>query len=226
MLNIKSYNPSMLFLALLLVTFTFSFTLNLIVTLTLLALVWLLLLASHVEWRHFLRLNGIASLLMLSIFLGTYFWGRNAHNLILSFTVALRPVLFMNLGLLFLTAHDAYAFLVSLHQNFDLPSQFTYGILAIFNLMPQLKLQYKRNKLAFALRGQKITFMSPKLLLSLLFKTIYWVDYLEMAMLSKGFNAQEKRTYAHTYQIKKRDYGLLFASWLLSVLLIWISLNY
>lgn len=226
MLNLKSYNPSMLFLALLLVTFTFSFTLNLRATLLLLILVWLLLVTSHVDRRYFLRLNAIASLLMLSIFLGTYFWGKDVHNLILSLTVALRPVLFMNLGLLFLTAHDAYAFLVSLHQNFGLPSQFTYGILAIFNLMPQLKLQYKRNRLAFALRGQKITFMSPKLLLSLLFKTIYWVDYLEMAMLSKGFNPHKKRTYAHTYQIEKRDYILLIASVFVSAMLIFITLYY
>ncbi|HFZ6490113.1 TPA: ABC transporter, partial [Streptococcus agalactiae] len=79
------------------------------------------------------------------------------------------------------------------------------------------KLQYQRNRLAFRLKNQVTWALSPRLILSVLLKTIYWVEQLELAMLSKGFEVGKERTHALTYPVRFRDYSLLGMSILLSI---------
>lgn len=98
-----------------------------------------------------------------------------------------------------------------------MPSHFAYGIFAVFNLLPLIKLQYQRNRLAFRLKNQVTWALSPRLILSVLLKTIYWVEQLELAMLSKGFEVGKERTHALTYPVRFRDYSLLGMSILLSI---------
>ncbi|MBJ8350011.1 energy-coupling factor transporter transmembrane component T [Streptococcus zalophi] len=209
MLYLKNYHPAMTFVSLLILTFAFSISFNLWLTLFLLTLIWLTDLFYGGVKRPFLWLNGLGLLMGASLFIGTFIWGKNPHDLILSLTVACRPLVFMNIGLLFHLSHSNYDFIESLHQSFALPSQFAYGLFAVFNLLPLIKLQYQRNRLAFKLRGQRVGLLSVKLILSLLFKTIYWVDHLEMAMISKGFDSESRRTHAHRYPILMKDYFLL-----------------
>ncbi|WAI92323.1 energy-coupling factor transporter transmembrane protein EcfT [Streptococcus dysgalactiae] len=218
-MNLKSYNPFVTFLSLLILTFAFSFTFNLVITLCLLCLIWIALLFTGVFIGAFLKVNGIALFLGTTLFIGTFIWGKSPYQFLLSFTVASRPLVFMAAGLLFHTSHSSYDFIESLQQNAKLPSHFTYGLFAVFNLVSLIQLQYQRNRLAFRLRGYRVMALSPKLMLSLLFKTIYWVDHLEIAMVSKGFHPQHSRTHTIEYHITTKDHIFLAISILLSLVM-------
>ncbi|MCR8967017.1 energy-coupling factor transporter transmembrane component T family protein [Streptococcus zalophi] len=222
MLKLKNYHPAMTFVSLLILTFAFSISFNLWLTLFLLGIIVLAHLFYGGSKRAFLWLNGLGLLMGVSIFIGTFIWGKNPHDVILSLTVACRPLVFMNIGLLFHISHSNYDFIESLHQSFRLPSKFAYGLFAVFNLLPLIKLQYQRNRLAFRLRGQRVGPLSTKLVLSLLFKTIYWVDHLEMAMISKGFDSESRRTHAHRYPIVMKDYFLLTTAVISAILILFL----
>ncbi|HGI3184817.1 energy-coupling factor transporter transmembrane component T family protein [Streptococcus agalactiae] len=217
MFNLKNYHPAITLLCLLIPTFSFSFTLRLRTSLLFLIIVVTLQCFVKVSLKTWAKVNLISFVMGLSLFLGTYFWGKLPHQFVLASLVACRPLIFMNVGLLFHASHSNYDFIESLYQTFKVPSHFAYGIFAVFNLLPLIKLQYQRNRLAFRLKNQVTWALSPRLILSVLLKTIYWVEQLELAMLSKGFEVGKERTHASTYPVRFRDYSLLGMSILLAI---------
>lgn len=138
-------------------------------------------------------------------------------------TLSSRVLVYAGLGLLFVLTTNKINLIRSLQQQLKLPSIFAYGILAAWNIFPNILEEYKKTKVAFQTRGVYTSPISPSILKPMLVKAVLWSNALSTAMESKGFNGNAKRT---DYDILKpgwRDYlfpvlttsGIVFAVFLL-----------
>ena len=74
-----------------------------------------------------------------------------------------------------------------------MPVKFVYGLLASFQLLPNISHEYKKTKAAFRARGLYPAAISPSLLTPLMVKAVRWSEALAAAMESQGFDDQAKR---------------------------------
>ncbi len=119
---------------------------------------------------------------------------------------ASRVAAYAGAGLLFALTTDKIYMMRAAQQQLHLPQAFAYGILAAWGIFPGMAKEYRRTKAAFRARGQSVMFVSPRLLVPLLVKTIRWSEELSIAMKSKGFSETSERTAYEVVKLHRRDY--------------------
>ena len=116
-----------------------------------------------------------------------------------------RVLVYAGIGLLFALTTDRIRMIRSFHKQLHVPQVFVYGILAAWGLFPQMMREYKRTRLAFRARGIAVRPWSPALLTTLLVKSTRWSEELSIAMESKGFSAEGKRSEYQPERVRARD---------------------
>jgi len=104
--------------------------------------------------------------------------------------MATRFYAFAGLGLLFAMTTNTYELVKSMQKDAKLPRKFAYGMLCAINLLPYIKNEYNNAKLAFQVRGVKVSAFSIKPVFSMLVNCFRWSETLSIAMLSKGFHEE------------------------------------
>jgi len=102
--------------------------------------------------------------------------------------MASRFFAFAGLGLLFALTTNPCDLVTSMRKSVKLPRKFAYGILCAINLLPYIRNEYKKAKLAFQARGVKVSAFSIKPVFSMLVNCFRWSELLSIAMISKGFH--------------------------------------
>ena len=90
-------------------------------------------------------------------------------------------------GLLFALTTNPYDLIKAMQKDAKLPRKFAYGMLCAINLLPHIKNEYTNAKLAFQVRGIKVSAFSIKPVFSMLVNCFRWSETLSIAMHSKGF---------------------------------------
>ncbi|MCD7716126.1 MAG: energy-coupling factor transporter transmembrane protein EcfT [Lachnospiraceae bacterium] len=116
-------------------------------------------------------------------------------NLYTAMQLSTRLLAYAGLGILFALSTDGEFFISSLMHQCHLPPRFAYGILAAIHLMPTMTREFSNVKLAFRTRGMKVHWYSLKPIFTMLVNSIRWSESVAMAMESKGFCGDAKRTY-------------------------------
>jgi energy-coupling factor transport system permease protein len=101
--------------------------------------------------------------------------------------MASRFFAFAGMGLLFSLTTNPYDLVKSMRKDAKLPRKFAYGMLCAVNLLPYIRTEYKNARLAFQVRGVKLSVFSIKPVFSMLVNSFRWSEVLSMAMFSKGF---------------------------------------
>ncbi len=194
-------------------SFTFSITINLVVFLT-----------SLVITLTFTPIKKIILLLLpvafaaIGLFMTGYIFtsGENhtdyavtlvanmdigsAHN---GLQLATRIFAYAGVGMLFTFSTDGIAFVYSLQQQLKLSPKYAYGILAAFHLMPNMKREYELSKFALQTRGGRTNLLAP---ITVMFvNAIRNAEHLSIAMESKGFEPEHKRTYYRKFKVNVFD---------------------
>lgn len=112
-----------------------------------------------------------------------------------AFQLAARIMAYASLGVLFAATTDGEEFAKSLMHQCKLAPKYAYGVLAAFHLLPNIKEEFDRTKLAFKVRGIRLSAFSPKPLFAMLVNTIHWSENVAMAMESKGFDEEGDRSF-------------------------------
>ena len=124
-------------------------------------------------------------------------------------TQASRVLAYAGAGYLFALTTDRLLMVRSFQRQFHLPQVFAYGLLAAWGVFPQMALEYRRTRAAFRARGIRVFPVSPALLKPLLVKSVRWSEALSMAMESKGFSGQSRRTDFDPVRVRPRDWLFL-----------------
>lgn len=214
----RTLNPAMKFLTLLCVTFLLAFRYNPLLNLLVFVLCLLSLFLSGVRTKT-------VGLLMLPILLaatGMFFTGYRfsqaqampvaAADFLLSdsriyngIAQASRVLAYAGVGFLFTLTTDRIEMIKSFEKQFHLPQVWAYGLLAAWGIFPQVVQEYRRTRAAFRARGLRVFPVSPALLKPLLVKSIRWSEELSIAMESKGFSGDERRTEYRNPKVRMRD---------------------
>jgi energy-coupling factor transport system permease protein len=120
-----------------------------------------------------------------------------------------RVLAFAMLGILFTLTTDGELFIQSLMHQCHLSPKFAYGILAAFHLMPHIGEEYKNARRALRARGIRVTAFSMKPLFSSMVNCIRWSESIAMAMESKGFDGDGKRTFYCITRVHWYDFTFL-----------------
>ena len=120
-------------------------------------------------------------------------------------TLSSRVLAYAGLGLLFVLTTNKIELIRSFHQQLHLPPIFAYGLLAAWNIFPNIMEEYKKTRAAFRSRGVNTFAISPALLKPMLVKAVLWSEALAVAMESKGFNSSAKRTEYYVMKITFKD---------------------
>ena len=175
-------------------TFIHTFWINVFVFIT-----CMLLLLIGTRPKQFLKALKILipiSVLAFSLFMsGVHFGADNTGELgSLTFestqnglNMSVRVFAFAGLGLLLALTTDSYELVKSMQKDAKLPRKFAYGMLCAIHLLPHIKQEYKNARLAFMVRGEKISIFSLKPIFSMLVNCFQWSETLSIAMFSKGF---------------------------------------
>lgn len=101
--------------------------------------------------------------------------------------MATRLLSFVGIGLLFSLTTDPYGLVKALQRQARLPRKFAYGMLCAIHLLPHMKTEYQNAKLAFQVRGVRVSLFSLKPIFAMLVNAFRWSETLSIAMISKGF---------------------------------------
>lgn len=121
-----------------------------------------------------------------------------------------RILAFASLGVLFALTTDNQEFVESLIHQGKLPPKYAYGVLAALHLLPKVREEYAMTRLAYKVRGIKVNTLSPKPLFTMLVNSLHWSENVAMAMESKGFQEDGKRTYYNITKVKWFDLCFFF----------------
>ncbi len=206
-------------LAAVITAFSFSVKWNLII----LGVCLVLMLLSRSDLKKLAIVLIPVTIAALSLFFGVYTSGdtgttlytavsslsnsgaENITALTKALAVGLRIYVFAFLGMLFALTTDPNEFIYSLQQNAHIGPKYAYGVLAAVNLVPMIDREVKQIRLAHRVRGNVVTPLSFKPLFSALVNSVHWSESLAMAMESKGFDEDGKRTYYITMKIRPLD---------------------
>lgn len=116
---------------------------------------------------------------------------------------------YVGLGMLFSLTTPAEDFILSLMHQAKMKPKFAYGVLAAFHLMPNISRALEDAKLAYKVRGIRIGRLSLKPFFAAMVNCIRWSENLAMAMESKGFDGDGKRTFDRSLSVKFYDILIL-----------------
>ena len=130
-----------------------------------------------------------------------------SRNLSTALQLSTRLLAYAGFGILFALTTNGEAFVSSLMHQCRLPPKFAYGVLAAFHLMPGMAREYQAVKTAFAVRGIRTGMFSMKVVFTMLVNCVRWSESVAMAMESKGFDGEAKRTYYEVPRIHGYDWA-------------------
>ena len=93
-------------------------------------------------------------------------------------------------GLVFALTTNPYELIKRMQKDARLPRKFAYGMLCAINLLPHIKNEYLNARLAFEVRGIKVSVFSIKPVFAMLVNCFRWSETLSIAMHSKGFHEE------------------------------------
>ncbi|MEN2767421.1 energy-coupling factor transporter transmembrane component T family protein [Ornithinibacillus xuwenensis] len=132
-------------------------------------------------------------------------------------SLGLRSLCFVSLSLLFVLTTDSTKFMLSLMQQCKLPPKITYGILAGYRFLPTFQQELQLIRQAHRIRGvarskglRDRIGLFRRYVIPLLANGIRKAERVALAMESKGFSGESKRTYYHEMKINPRDWLFLF----------------
>lgn len=146
-----------------------------------------------------------------------------SRNYLTALQLSTRLLAFAGLGSLFALTTEGDHFVASLIKQCRIKTEFAYGLLAAVNLMPNLVKELKKVKLAYLVRGFKVTNLSFKVIFTMMVNSIRWSESVAMAMESKGFDSKSPRTYYLVPKIHFYDW-IYFAGWM-SLIIVQMVLN-
>lgn len=214
----NALNPVFKLLGILIPTLLLAFFHNPILNIIVFVLcIILILLSKGSPKRLFLLMLPILLVAVGMFFTGYHFQIRegapvNADSLKLTsnaiwngMTLSSRVLAYAGLGLLFVLTTNKIELIRSFQQQLHLPPIFAYGLLAAWNIFPNIMEEYKKTRAAFRSRGVNTFAISPALLKPMLVKAVLWSEALAVAMESKGFNSSAKRTEYYVMKITFKD---------------------
>ncbi len=214
----RSINPSCKLIGLLVVTFALAFCHHPLLNLGVFAVSVLLILFSGANKKAFF----VPMIPVLILAVGLFFTGyrfTNTSSDVVNMDVlhvgsgavwnglifSSRALVYAGIGLLFALTTDRIRMIRSFHRQLRVPQVFAYGLLAAWGLLPQMMLEYRRTRMAFRARGIRVLPFSPSLLVTLLVKSTRWSEELSIAMESRGFSADGKRSAFEPERVRTRD---------------------
>ncbi len=204
----KNLNPASKLIGVLIPIIIIAFVYNTVLNFVIVAVCMAVLVFSRIQWKNALKV--LIPVLILSV--GMYMTGYKFHDGsnvgVGAATVSLisggaignglqlasRVLAFGSLGMLFVFTTDTMKLVRSMEQQLHMPVKFVYGLLASFQLLPNISHEYKKTKAAFRARGLYPVSISPSLLTPLMVKAVRWSEALAAAMESQGFDDKAKRT--------------------------------
>lgn len=116
-----------------------------------------------------------------------------------------RILAYGGIGMVFAFTTNSKNLILSLMQQFHLPSKFAYGILAAYHFFPVIKSEYKIVAAALQVRGIKAGLFSKKRLFPMIVHAIERSESLAMAMESRGFDDKRPRAVAFKISFNMLD---------------------
>lgn len=119
-----------------------------------------------------------------------------------------RIMAYAMLGILFGITTDSQDLIASAIQQGHMKPEMAYGILAAVHLLPTIKEEFRRSKLAYGVRkasGIQL-FFGP--VFCMLVRTIRWSEFLAMAMEARGFS--NDRTAYRKMKVTPKDLAFAF----------------
>lgn len=218
----RAVNPACKFIGLLAMTFVLAWYHDPLLNLAAFAVSMILILFSKVKARSlFLMLLPVLLFALGMFFVGFRFSsgsGMPVNEKTMTFassafwngmTQASRVLAYAGIGYLFALTTDRILLVRSFQKQFRLPQVFAYGLLAAWGILPHMIQEYKRTRAAFSARGIRTFAVSPALLKPLLVKSVRWSEELSIAMESKGFSGNEKRTDFQPVRVRWYDWLFL-----------------
>lgn len=123
-----------------------------------------------------------------------------------------RILAYAGLGVLFALTTDGELFVQSLMHQCRLSPKYAYGVLAAFHLMPAIESELRRVRLAYRVRGIRVSPFSPGPVFTALVNVVHWSENVAMAMESKGFDGEGPRSCYTVTSVRWFDWGFL-AAW-------------
>lgn len=100
-----------------------------------------------------------------------------------------RILAFALLGLSYSLTTDKFELITSFRQQFKMSRAMAYGILAAFHLIPSIRSEYEKSKLALRIRNVKLLpFFDTRPVFVMLTRIIRYSDNVALAMEAKGFS--------------------------------------
>jgi len=200
-------NPSIKLLLLFIIALEISFSLiiSLNVALVILAIGYLLL--HHTKWRTIGWLLIVPLLPAIGLWSTQYING-SGNKTLMAWVLFTRIYAFVFTGATFTLTTNILQLADSLEQNWHLPSKFAYGVLAAYNLVPKIQHEVKIIRAAGLMRGQQLSFWSPKLYFKAILVSINWSQNLAQAMTSHGFVEDAPRTHYRHCPLRWQDWAI------------------
>lgn len=200
-------NPSIKLLLLFIIALEISFSLiiSLNVALVILAIGYLLL--HHTKYRTIGWLLIVPLLPAIGLWSTQYING-SGNKTLMAWVLFTRIYAFVFTGATFTLTTNILQLADSLEQNWHLPSKFAYGVLAAYNLVPKIQHEVKIIRAAGLMRGQQLSFWSPKLYFKAILVSINWSQNLAQAMTSHGFVEDAPRTHYRHCPLRWQDWTI------------------
>lgn len=200
-------NPSIKLLLLFIIALEISFSLiiSLNVALVVLAIGYLLL--HHTKYRTIGWLLIVPLLPAIGLWSTQYING-SGNKTLMAWVLFTRIYAFVFTGATFTLTTNILQLADSLEQNWHLPSKFAYGVLAAYNLVPKIQHEVKIIRAAGLMRGQQLSFWSPKLYFKAILVSINWSQNLAQAMTSHGFVEDAPRTHYRHCPLRWQDWAI------------------
>lgn len=171
-----------------------------------------LMFGTHCKWSSMIKTFGPAILIAAAVFYSGLVFGKpdtNAEHIYSASTMGAallmssRILAYVSMGLAFAFSSDQEEFVISLMHQAHLKPKFAYGVLAALHLLPTLQREWQEVCLAYEVRRRKKGIFGP--LFNTLVNSIRWSENVAMAMQSKGFDGDGKRTYAVITRVRAGD---------------------
>jgi energy-coupling factor transport system permease protein len=211
-------NPSLKLFLGILVALLVSFKASLTANLTIIVAGCCYLLWKKLSWRRWLLLLLLPLPAAAAIFSALY-WGSAHSSLRYVLILMTRIYVFVIAGTCVGVHLSPTALVRSLEQNFYLPSKYAYGILAGLNLFPQMQRQVQVIRAAGDMRGQFLTWWSPRLYFKACLAAISAAENLTFGLQAAAFYEDQPRSVIVSYPIAKKNW-LEFLLLLASVIII------
>jgi len=219
----RKINPTVKFFAVIAAAVLTAFNFSLFWNLALIGFCLAAMILAKANFKRLLWILLPITLVAVSLFMATYLNGRAAgevgaggesfftmsiHGASLrdAAALSLRIYAYAFLGMLFSLTTGSNDLCYSLMQQLKIRPKFAYSVLAAFNLLPALQKEYGQILLAYKVRGDRVSPLSPKVAFSALVNTMHYSESLAMAMESKGFDENDReRTMYLAFRVRAAD---------------------